>query len=49
MFEHTPEELHEFGAQAKEFILKEKNNKAQAKKVIDFVKEFVVTEETKSE
>lgn len=38
VFEHTPEELHEFGAQAKEFILKEKNNKAQAKKVLEFVK-----------
>lgn len=37
VFEKTPEELHEFGARAKEFILKEKNNKAQAKKVLEFV------------
>ena len=38
VFEHTPEELHRFGLSAKEFILKEKNNCAQAKKVLDFVK-----------
>ena len=49
VFEHTPEELHEFGAQAKEFILKEKNNKAQAKKVLDFVARSFGMEDKKSE
>lgn len=37
VFEKSPEELHTFGLRAKEFILKEKNNVAQAKKVIRFV------------
>ncbi len=37
VFEKSPEELHAFGLRAKEFILKEKNNVAQAKKVICFV------------
>ena len=37
VFEKSPEELHAFGLRAKEFILKEKNNVAQAKKVISFV------------
>ena len=39
VFEKSAEELHEFGAKAKDFILKEKNNKAQAKKVLKFVNE----------
>lgn len=38
VFEKSPEELHAIGLRAKEFILKEKNNVAQAKKVISFVK-----------
>lgn len=39
IFALTPEELHAFGLQAKEFILKEKNNHAQAAKVIAFAQE----------
>ncbi len=38
VFEKSPEELHAFGARAKKFILEEKNNCAQAAKVIDFIK-----------
>lgn len=30
--------LHEFGARAKEFVLKEKNNRAQAAKVVNFIR-----------
>lgn len=37
VLEKTPEELHSFGLAAKEFILKEKNNISQAKKVLDFI------------
>lgn len=36
VFSHTPEELHSFGAEAKKFVINEKNNCAQAKKVLDF-------------
>lgn len=32
-----PEELHAFGAVAKKWILENKNNKAQAKKIIEFI------------
>jgi hypothetical protein len=31
--------LHDFGAKAKDFVLKEKNNCAQAAKVIAFINE----------
>ena len=44
-FSYTPDELHDFGFKAKQFILKEKNNCAQAKKVIDFVKKAFRLEE----
>lgn len=37
VFEHSEEELLEFGLRAKQFVLQEKNNKAQAKKVMDFL------------
>ncbi len=49
VFEKTPKELHEFGAKAKDFILEEKNNKAQAKKVMDFVTRSFGMEDKKSE
>lgn len=39
IFALPEEELHAFGLRAKEFILKEKNNKAQAAKVLTFVEE----------
>ncbi len=45
VFEHTSEELHEFGLTAKQFVLEEKNNCAQAKKVIDFIKDAFHMEE----
>lgn len=34
----SPEQLHEFGCRAKNFILNEKNNVVQAKKLIEFLK-----------
>lgn len=37
VLEKTPEQLHSFGLVAKDFILKEKNNISQAKKVLDFI------------
>ena len=37
VLEKTPEQLHSFGLSAKDFILKEKNNISQAKKVLDFI------------
>ncbi len=37
VFKNTPEQLHEFGLKAKQFILQQKNNKAQAGKVIKFL------------
>lgn len=39
IFEKTPNELHTFGLAAKKFILEEKNNISQAKKVLDFINE----------
>lgn len=45
VFKNSPEQLHEFGLKAKKFILEEKNNKAQAEKVINFIKsEFNIGE-----
>ena len=41
----TPEQLHNFGMRAKEFVLKEKSNVAQAKKVITFVEQSFGLEE----
>jgi len=38
IFSQDAQTLHDFGARAKAFILKEKNNRAQAAKVIAFVK-----------
>lgn len=37
VFKNSSEELHAFGLAAKDFILKEKNNISQAKKVLDFI------------
>ena len=34
-----PEELHAFGAKAREFVLREKNNVRQAQQIIDLIKE----------
>ena len=45
VFENSQEELHEFGNRAKDFILREKNNKAQAKKVLDFISKSFSMEE----
>ena len=45
VFEHSSDELHRFGLAAKQFILNEKNNCAQAEKVIGFVKEAFRLEE----
>jgi len=39
IFAQAPEALHSFGAKAKDFILKEKNNRAQAAKVIAFARD----------
>ncbi len=45
VFKHSPEELHAFGMKAKRFVMEEKNNKAQANKVINFIKsEFNIGE-----
>ena len=39
IFAQDPQTLHDFGAKAKAFILKEKNNRAQAAKVIAFARD----------
>lgn len=45
VFKNSPEQLHDFGLKAKKFILEEKNNEAQAEKVIKFIKsEFNIGE-----
>ena len=41
VFSKTDEELHLFGAEAKKYILREKNNCAQAKKVLQFICEAI--------
>lgn len=38
VFRHSKEELHAFGERAKKFVMQEKNNCAQAYKVISFLK-----------
>ncbi len=37
VFEHSDEELHSFGADAKRFVLEKKNNRVQAKKLLDMI------------
>lgn len=37
VFLHTPEQMHQFGMRAKDFVLREKNNVVQAEKVLRFL------------
>ncbi len=37
VFEHSDEELHNFGADAKRFVLEKKNNRVQAEKLLDLL------------
>jgi len=37
----SPEELHAFGARARDFVLREKNNVKQAQKIIEMIKELL--------
>lgn len=37
----SPEELHDFGARAREYVLREKNNVRQAGKIIEMIKELL--------